>query len=114
MKTHLTHFQNCLKRSTAVSGTGINRPKGFPKEVIAEISKRMDLDLKESPNHFAAQAAKDTVVEASSAPESPCRCFIENRQRHSIAGFVPRCGIENFNCRNDNQVLPSCQAKSIQ
>lgn len=81
---------------TAV-GTGINCPKGFPKEVIAEISKRMDLDLKESPNHFAAQAAKDTVVEASGALKVLAVALMKIANDVRWLGSGPRCGIGELN-----------------
>lgn len=77
---------------TAV-GTGINCPKGFPKEVIAEISNRMDLNLRESPNHFAAQAAKDSVVEASGALKVLAVALMKIANDIRLLGSGPRCGI---------------------
>lgn len=89
---------------TAV-GTGINCPKGFPKEVIAEISKRMDLDLKESPNHFASQAAKDTVVEASGALKVLAVALMKIANDVRWLGSGPRCGIGEL-------ILPETQPGS--
>lgn len=89
---------------TAV-GTGINCPKGFPKEVISEISKRMDLDLKESPNHFAAQAAKDTVVEASAALKTLSVALMKIANDIRLLGSGPRCGIGEL-------ILPETQPGS--
>jgi fumarate hydratase, class II len=49
---------------TAV-GTGINAPKGFAEKVIARLAERTGLPLTEATDHFAAQGARDEVVEAS-------------------------------------------------
>ncbi|MCB9742945.1 MAG: class II fumarate hydratase [Alphaproteobacteria bacterium] len=48
---------------TAV-GTGINRPKDFPRMAIARISDETGLSFVEAANHFEAQGARDGVVEA--------------------------------------------------
>ena len=48
---------------TAV-GTGINRPAEFPKRAIAHIRAETGLDFYEAVNHFEAQGARDSVVEA--------------------------------------------------
>ena len=49
---------------TAV-GTGINAPPGFGARVAQRISKLTKSDFREAPNHFAAQAAQDAIVELS-------------------------------------------------
>jgi len=49
---------------TAV-GTGINTPPGFGARVAQGISKLTKSDFREAPNHFAAQAAQDAIVELS-------------------------------------------------
>jgi fumarate hydratase class II len=51
---------------TAV-GTGINTPKGFPKEVIKLLAKATSLPITEARDHFEAQGARDALVEASGA-----------------------------------------------
>jgi fumarate hydratase class II len=48
---------------TAV-GTGVNRPASFPKRAIGHISETTGLPFQEANNHFEAQAARDSVVEA--------------------------------------------------
>ena len=48
---------------TAV-GTGINRPAQFPKRAIAHIRAETGLEFYEATNHFEAQGARDSVVEA--------------------------------------------------
>jgi fumarate hydratase class II len=49
---------------TAV-GTGINAPKGFARKVIARLATRTGLPLTEAKDHFAAQGARDALVETS-------------------------------------------------
>jgi fumarate hydratase class II len=51
---------------TAV-GTGINTPKGFPQEVIKLLAKATSLPITEARDHFEAQGARDSLVEASGA-----------------------------------------------
>ncbi|MPY94047.1 MAG: aspartate ammonia-lyase [Acidimicrobiia bacterium] len=49
---------------TAV-GTGINAPQGFAAAVIARLADQLRLPLVEAPDHFAAQASRDSLVELS-------------------------------------------------
>src|SRR5262245_48801035 len=49
---------------TAV-GTGINAPKTFARTVIARLAERTGLPLTEARDHFAAQGARDALVETS-------------------------------------------------
>ncbi len=49
---------------TAV-GTGINAPKGFARRVITRLARRTELPLTEARDHFAAQGARDALVEVS-------------------------------------------------
>jgi fumarate hydratase class II len=49
---------------TAV-GTGINAPKGFAAKVIARLAQETGLPLREATDHFAAQGARDALVETS-------------------------------------------------
>jgi len=49
---------------TAV-GTGLNCPPGFADAVVAKLAHRTDLPLREAPDHFAAQGARDALVELS-------------------------------------------------
>jgi len=49
---------------TAV-GTGINTPVGFGARVTELIAQHTGLPLTEAPNHFEAQSAQDSLVEAS-------------------------------------------------
>ena len=49
---------------TAV-GTGINTPPGFAAQVIERLAADTGLPLTEARNHFEAQGARDSLVEAS-------------------------------------------------
>jgi fumarate hydratase class II len=49
---------------TAV-GTGINTPSGFAASVVDRLAKTLDLPLTEARNHFEAQGARDSLIEAS-------------------------------------------------
>ena len=49
---------------TAV-GTGINAPKGFARKVVTRLEQRTGLPLREAKDHFAAQGARDALVETS-------------------------------------------------
>ncbi|HWA65189.1 MAG TPA: class II fumarate hydratase [Mycobacteriales bacterium] len=49
---------------TAV-GTGINTPAGFSAKVIGVLAETLSLPLTEARNHFEAQGARDSLIEAS-------------------------------------------------
>ncbi|MEU7865331.1 class II fumarate hydratase [Dactylosporangium sp. NPDC049140] len=49
---------------TAV-GTGLNTPPGFASRAVALLSETTSLPLTEARNHFEAQGARDSLVEAS-------------------------------------------------
>ena len=51
---------------TAV-GTGINTPRGFPQTVIKLLAEQTKLPITEARDHFEAQGARDSLVEASGA-----------------------------------------------
>ena len=47
------------------TGTGLNAPAGFAPAVLALLAERLDLDLHEAHDHFAAQGARDALVSLS-------------------------------------------------
>ena len=49
---------------TAV-GTGVNAPRRFARQVVARLAERTGLPLVEARDHFAAQGARDALVECS-------------------------------------------------
>jgi len=67
----IARFEDALPRlctlplgGTAV-GTGINSPKTFARSVIKRLAARTELPLTEAKDHFAAQGARDALVETS-------------------------------------------------
>ena len=49
------------------TGTGINTPKGFPQAIISSLVEQTGLPITEARDHFEAQGARDSLVEASGA-----------------------------------------------
>jgi fumarate hydratase class II len=71
VRVGIERLQACLPRlaelplgGTAV-GTGINTPPGFARRVIEELRAATGLPLSEARDHFEAQGARDSLVEAS-------------------------------------------------
>ncbi|CAN5279703.1 class II fumarate hydratase [soil metagenome] len=62
----LKHVAEVPLGGTAV-GTGINTPAGFPQLVISLLAEETGLPITEARNHFEAQGARDSLVEASGA-----------------------------------------------
>jgi len=77
---------------TAV-GTGINTPPGFSARVIELIAERTGLPLVEAPNHFEAQAAQDSLVEASGALRTVAVSLVKIANDLRWMGSGPRTGI---------------------
>ena len=77
---------------TAV-GTGINTDPRFPKMTIRNISKLTGLKFREAENHFEAQGAKDTFVEASGAMKTIAASLTKIANDIRWLGSGPRCGI---------------------
>jgi fumarate hydratase class II len=47
------------------TGTGLNAPEGFAADAIARLAARLDVELVEAPDHFAAQGARDQLASLS-------------------------------------------------
>jgi fumarate hydratase class II len=77
---------------TAV-GTGINTHPEFAKRTIEAISAEVKLDLREAPNHFAAQGSIDAFVEASSVLKTVAVSLIKIANDIRWLGSGPRCGL---------------------
>jgi len=77
---------------TAV-GTGINAPKGFAAKVVARLVERTGLPLSEAPDHVAAQAARDALVELSGQLRATAVALVKiaNDLRWMASG--PRTGL---------------------
>lgn len=77
---------------TAV-GTGINTHPDFARRTIELLALDTGLPLREAPNHFEAQAARDACVAASGSLKTVAVSLIKiaNDIRHLGSG--PRCGL---------------------
>jgi len=77
---------------TAV-GTGVNTPQGFSARVIEKLAKTTGLAFFEAENHFEAQAAKDSLVQASGCLKTIAVSFSKIGNDLRWLGSGPRCGI---------------------
>jgi fumarate hydratase, class II len=77
---------------TAV-GTGINAPKGFARKVITRLKERTGLPLSEAKDHFAAQGARDSLVEASGHCKTLAVSLIKIANDLRWMGSGPRTGL---------------------
>ena len=77
---------------TAV-GTGINTPPGFAARAIAIIAELTGLDFQEAPNHFAAQAAHDDLVEVSGQLRATAVSLAKIANDIRLLSSGPRAGL---------------------
>jgi fumarate hydratase class II len=77
---------------TAV-GTGINAPKSFARSVIAQLAERTGLPLREAPDHFAAQGARDALVECSGDLRTLAVALVKIANDLRWAASGPRTGL---------------------
>ncbi len=77
---------------TAV-GTGINTHPEFARLVCEILSRETGEPFREASNHFEAQAAKDTFVEASGVLRTVAISLIKIANDVRWLGSGPRCGI---------------------
>lgn len=87
------------------TGTGINRPKAFPKMAIERIGAESGLPFTEAENHFEAQGARDGVVEASGQFKTIAASFMKIANDIRWLGSGPRTGFYEI-------ALPSVQPGS--
>ncbi|MCP9439236.1 MAG: class II fumarate hydratase, partial [Nitrospira sp.] len=77
---------------TAV-GTGLNCHPEFPAKVLAIISKETGCTFREAVNHFEAQSAQDSLVEASGALRTVAVSLMKIANDIRWLGSGPRCGL---------------------
>jgi fumarate hydratase class II len=77
---------------TAV-GTGINAPKRFAPQVIARLAERTGLPLTEARDHFAAQGARDALVECSGQLRTLAVSLFKIANDIRLMGSGPRAGL---------------------
>lgn len=92
----IPHLAELPLGGTAV-GTGINTPAGFSARVIELIAENTGLPFVEAPNHFEAQAAQDSLVEASGALRVVAVSLVKIANDLRWAGSGPRAGIGEIN-----------------
>jgi fumarate hydratase class II len=94
------HAQDALSEvalgGTAV-GTGLNCHPKFPAKVIAIISKETGCPFKEAANHFEAQSAQDSLVEASGELRTLAVSLMKIANDIRWLGSGPRCGLGEIN-----------------
>jgi fumarate hydratase class II len=77
---------------TAV-GTGLNTHPEFASRVIALLARETGCPLKETRNHFEAQAVQDGLVEASGALKTLAVSLMKIANDLRWLGSGPRCGL---------------------
>ena len=77
---------------TAV-GTGLNAHPHFAQQVIDRLSREVGRPLKEARNHFEAQSAQDSVVEASGELRTIAVSLMKIANDLRWLGSGPRCGL---------------------
>jgi len=81
---------------TAV-GTGLNCHPKFSAKVMAIISKETGCSFKEAKNHFEAQSAQDSLVEASGHLRTLAVTLMKIANDIRWLGSGPRCGLGEIN-----------------
>ena len=81
---------------TAV-GTGLNCHPKFSAKVLALISKETGCTFLETTNHFEAQSAQDSLVEASGALKTLAVSLMKIANDIRWLGSGPRCGLGEIN-----------------
>ena len=81
---------------TAV-GTGLNCHPKFSSKVMGIISKETGCSFKEAKNHFEAQSAQDSLVEASGYLRTLAVSLMKIANDIRWLGSGPRCGLGEIN-----------------
>ena len=77
---------------TAV-GTGVNTHPEFARRVLAIVSTSAGIDVRETDNHFQAQATIDAVVQASGTIRTIAVSLLKIANDIRLMGSGPRCGL---------------------
>jgi len=85
------HLGELALGGTAV-GTGINTHPEFARRTIVRIADETGLNVREAPNHFEAQAARDACVETSGALKTVAVSLIKIANDVRFLGSGPRLG----------------------
>src|SRR5262245_41723035 len=77
---------------TAV-GTGINTHPEFARRVLEIVSREAGVDVRETENHFQAQATLDSLVEASGSVRTVAVSLLKIANDVRLLASGPRCGL---------------------
>lgn len=106
--TRAKHAQEALREvalgGTAV-GTGLNAHPEFAAKVLTLITKEIGCPVEETANHFEAQSAQDSVVEASGELRTIAVSLMKIANDIRWLGSGPRCGLGEI-------ILPETQPGS--
>jgi fumarate hydratase, class II len=75
------------------TGTGLNCPPTFAGQVIARLADRLGVPLVEAPDHFAAQSARDGLVELSGQVRAAAVGLMKIANDLRWMGSGPRTGL---------------------
>jgi fumarate hydratase, class II len=96
LKNASAHLSELALGGTAV-GTGINTHPEFAARAIGGIARETGLALREAPNHFEAQAARDACVEISGAIKAVAVSLIKIANDIRWLASGPRCSLGELN-----------------
>jgi fumarate hydratase class II len=77
---------------TAV-GTGVNTHPEFARRVLALVAEDAGIEVRETDNHFQAQATIDAVVQASGTVRTVAVSLLKIANDIRLMGSGPRCGL---------------------
>ena len=77
---------------TAV-GTGLNRHVDLPKKIMRHLEQRTGIAFYEAKDHFEAQGAKDSAVEASGQLKTIATSLFKIANDIRLLSSGPRCGL---------------------
>ena len=104
LKNVMPHLNELALGGTAV-GTGLNTHVDFARRTIQGIAEETGLALREAPDHFEAQGARDACVEASGALRTIAVSLIKIAGDIRLLASGPRLGLGELK-------LPSTQPGS--
>ena len=85
-------FSELALGGTAV-GNGLNAHPKFAGRVIERIAEKTGCDFREARNHFEAQAAQDSAVEASGEMKTIAVSLVKIANDIRLMASGPSCGI---------------------
>jgi fumarate hydratase class II len=95
-KRRLAHAREELQSvplgGTAV-GTGVNTHPEFARQVCAKVSVAAGVTIRETDNHFQAQATLDAVVEAMGSVRTVAVSLLKIANDVRLLASGPRCGL---------------------